>query len=155
MPAIPIPAVAEPEWMPGWSKWFPLNDLAKIDKKYLDSWGIYAIALKDGDLGSTPADPLDESIQIIGETRGRNTTLGTRCYMARQVLKGGEAPHGPARTLRSQIGPRVHLNELAIALYPVWEADETRSQCLTMTLERIFIFNYVCKYGRRPYANSE
>lgn len=152
---IPIPPVADPERMPGWSKWFPLKDLAQVDKKYVDSWSVYAIADKVAPLGNDSADPLDISIKIIGETKGRSTTLGSRCNAARQVLRGRKGSHGPASTLRGQIGIRPDLEGLAVAFYPVWERNNELSQTLTMALERIFIYNYVVRHGKAPDANSE
>ena len=153
MPIIPIPAIAEPEWMPGWTRWYGLAELEVIPHR--DSWGVYAIALKAEPTDDDAADPLDRDIQIIGETSGEGTSLYSRSYAARQVLKGRKASHGPAWTLRELIGIRPTLSGISIAWYPVWEQDNARSGALTLALERLFIFNFVHTHGRLPTANSE
>ena len=157
MPPISVPRIENAEWMPdAFTAWQHLDSLKPIPHR--DDWGIYLIAVKPTAPTAGAADPLDPDIVLVGAAgfKGRgSSTLRSRVRALRHVLRGKDASHGPAYSVRQTFKKRSALANVYVAFYVVWEHDDDRSKALVMLLERIFIYNWIVQHGRRPSCNKE
>ena len=128
-----------------WSLWRQRSNAVGVDAA-----GVYTLALFDS-IPSSAVDVLDERVVYIGETcdnslAGRLGQFNRSAFLAKPGHSGGWS-------YRSRCGDAGE--RLFVSIFPVSALQEPDRSAFIRHVERLLLWEYVQRWGRRPLCNSK